>query len=57
MYNYTAIVLISHASKVMLKILSKLGFTSTWTKNFKMFKLGLEKVEEQEIKLPTYFEP
>ena len=32
---------------------SKLGFNSTWTKNFQMFKLDLEKAEEPEIKLPT----
>ena len=25
-----------------------------WTENFQMFKLVLEKVEEPEIKLPTY---
>ena len=25
-----------------------------WAKNFQMFKLGLEKEEEQEIKLPTF---
>ena len=25
-----------------------------WTKNFQMFKLGLEKEEEPEIKLPTF---
>ena len=24
-----------------------------WTKNFQMFKLGLEKAEEPEIKLPA----
>ena len=35
----------------MLKIL-KTGFNSTWTKNFQMFKLVLEKAEEPEIKLP-----
>ena len=29
----------------MLKI-PKLGFNSTWTKNFQMFKLDLEKVEK-----------
>ena len=29
----------------------KLGFNSTWTKNFQMYKLNLEKVEEPEIKL------
>ena len=28
----------------------KLGFSSTWTKNFQMYKLDLEKVGEPEIK-------
>ena len=32
---------------------SKLGFNSTWTKNFQMYKLDLEKTEEPEMKLPT----
>ena len=32
----------------------KLGFSSVWTKNFQMYKMGLEKAEEPEIKLPTY---
>ena len=50
-YHTTAF--ISHASKVMLKIL-KLGFNSMQTENFQMYKLGLEKVEEPEIKLPTF---
>ena len=50
--NYHTIALISHASKVMLKILQR-GFKSMWTKNFQMFKLDLEKAEEPEIKLPT----
>ena len=36
----------------MLKF-SKLGFNSKWTENFQMFKLGLEKAEELEIKLLT----
>ena len=31
----------------------KLGFNSTWTKNFQMYKLDLEKAQEPEIKLPT----
>ena len=31
----------------------KLGISSTWTENFQMFKLDLEKAEEPEIKLPT----
>ena len=50
--NYDTISLISHASKVMLKI-SKPGFSNTWTVNFLMFMLVLEKAEEPEIKLPT----
>ena len=29
------------------------GFNNTWTENFQMFKLHLEKAEEPEIKLPT----
>ena len=33
-----------------------LGFSITWTKNFQMSKLGLEKAEEPEIKLPTFVE-
>ena len=52
--NYHTITLISHASKVMLKIpKSKPGFSGTRTVNFQMFKLDLEKAEEPEIKLPT----
>ena len=49
--NYCTIVLISHASKVNSPI--KLHFNSTWTENFQMFKMYLEKAEEPEIKLPT----
>ena len=49
--NYCATVLISHASKVMFKILQA-KFQSMWTMNFQMFKLDLEKAEEPEIKLP-----
>ena len=48
----STIALISHASKVMLKILQP-GFSSTWTMNFQMLKQDLDKVEEPEIKLPT----
>ena len=33
---------------------SKPGFSNTWTVNFLMFKLVLEKAEEPEIKLPTF---
>ena len=32
----------------------KLGFSSTWTENFQMYQLDLEKVEEPEIKLPAF---
>ena len=51
--NCRTIALISHATKVMLKI-SKPGFNSMWTKNFQMFRLDLEKAEEPEIKLPPF---
>ena len=44
--------LISHASKIILKIL-QLGFSSTWTENFQMYKQNLEKAEENEINLST----
>ena len=50
--NYHTITLISHASKVMLKILQA-RLRNTWTMNFQMFKLVLEKAEELEIKLST----
>jgi len=48
----------SHLSPtiVILKIwkfFSKPGFSNTWTVNFQMFKLVLEKAEEPEIKLLT----
>ena len=49
--NYCTIELISHTSKVMLKILQ--ARLQKWTVNFQMFKLVLEKAEEPEIKLPT----
>ena len=50
--NYHTIALISHASKVMLKVLQA-KLSNTWTMNFLMFRLYLEKAEEPEIKLPT----
>ena len=52
--NYHITVLISYVSKVMLKSF-KLGFSGAWTENFQMYKVGLEKAEEPEIKLPTSF--
>ena len=51
--NYYTIDLISHAGKVMLKILQARLQQYVWTMNFQMFKLDLEKAEEPEIKLPT----
>ena len=32
----------------------KLGFSSTWTKNFQMYKLGFTEAEEPQTKLPTF---
>ena len=46
-----------HSSHTLAKECSKLskpGFSNTCTVNFQMYKLVLEKVEEPEIKLPTY---
>ena len=50
--NYRTIALISHASKVMLKILQA-RLQQYWTMNFLMFKLVLKTAVEPEIKLPT----
>ena len=50
--NYRTILLISHAGKVMLKILQA-RLQQYVNHDFQMFKLDLEKAEELEIKLPT----
>ena len=50
--NYHTIALISHTSKVMLKILQA-RLQQNMNMNFQKFKLVLEKTEEPEIKLPT----
>ena len=45
-----------HSSHMLIKWwlkFSKPSFSNTWTMNFHMFKLVLEKEEESEIKLPT----
>ena len=45
-----------HSSHMLVKYCSKFskpGFSTTWTENFQMFKMVLEKAEEPEIKLPT----
>ena len=49
-FNYHTIALISHTSKVMLKILQA---RLQQYMNFQTFKLDLEKAEEPEVKLPT----
>ena len=49
-WNYRTIALISHASKVMLKILH---IRLQQHMSLQMFKLVLEKAEEPKIKLPT----
>ena len=45
---YSSHTLIKQCSKF-----SKPGFSTTWTVNFQIFKLVLEKAEEPDIKLPT----
>ena len=50
--NYRTIALLSHASKVMLKILQDM-LQQYLNHELQMFKLDLEKAEEPEIKLPT----
>ena len=45
-----------HSSHMLVKQCSKFSkpdFSNTWTVNFQMFKLVLDKAEEPEIKLPT----
>ena len=45
-----------HSSHTLVKWCSKFskpGFSNTWTVNFQMFRLVLDKAEELEIKLPT----
>ena len=50
--DYHTVVLLSHASKVMPQILQA-KLQQYATENFQMYKLGLEKAEEPETKLPT----
>ena len=49
--NYCTITLISHASKVMLKI-PQVSLQQFVNHELEMFKLGLEKAEKPDIKLP-----
>ena len=51
--NHQKIAIIS----MLVRLCSKsciVGFSITWTKNLQIYKLGLEKVEEPEIKLSTF---
>ena len=50
--NYFTVALVSHTSKVMLKILHT-RLQQYMNQELQMFKLVLEKAEEPEIKLPT----
>ena len=50
--NYCTIALISHTSKVMLKILQA-RLQQYVNRELPEFKLVLEKAEEPEVKLPT----
>ena len=50
--NYHTIALISHVSKIMLKILQAM-LQQYVNRELQMYKLSLEKAEEPEIKLPT----
>ena len=50
--NYHKIALISHASKVMIKILQA-RLQQYVNETFQMYKLDFKKAEEPEIKLPT----
>ena len=47
--NYHTMTLISTPARFGSKSF-KLGFSSTWTENFQMYKMHLEKAEEPEIK-------
>ena len=49
----STIVLTSHASKVMLKVLQA-RLQQYINKNSQMYKLGFQKAEESESKLPTF---
>ena len=43
----------SHMPAKQCSKISKSGFSNMWTENLQMFKLGLEKAEEPDFKLPT----
>ena len=47
----TAQLHLSHTLAEFFSEFSKVGFSSTWTENFQMFKLDLEKRKEPKIKI------
>ena len=51
--NYHTTALISHASKAVLKILQA-RLQQHVNQELQMYKLGLEKAEDLEVKLPTF---
>ena len=51
--NYCTIVLILHASNIMLKILQA-RLQQHVNQELQTYKLGLEKAEDLEVKLPTF---
>ena len=53
--NYSTTALISHASKVMPKIVQA-RLQQYMNQEIQMFKLDLEKAEEPEVELPTSIE-
>ena len=53
MFKLHTMALISHASKVMLKILQA-RLQQYLNKNFQMYKVDLEKAEEPETKFLTF---
>ena len=52
--KYWTVVLASHASEIMLKILQARLQHSLWIEKFQVYKLGLEKAEKAEIEWQTF---
>ena len=53
--NYRILVLISLVLARLCSKSFKLGFSSTWTENFQIHKLGFEEAEKPETKLLAFF--
>ena len=43
-----------HITAMLCSKFFKLGFSSTWTKDFQIYKLDFKEAEESEIKLPAF---